>query len=79
MRRRKAEYTLWHTREFGRRIDGEEAWDLNTRRHGLGHRNFIADWIDEWREERQNILYGILDNLGGLGLDTHYGEAFKST
>ena len=32
---------------FGRRIDGEEAWDLNIRRHGLGHRNFIADWIDE--------------------------------
>ena len=32
---------------FVRRIDGEEAWALNTRRHGLAHRIFIAEEIKE--------------------------------
>ena len=32
---------------FVRRIGGEEAWALNTRRHGLGHRNFVAEEIEE--------------------------------
>ena len=32
---------------FERRIGGEEAWALNTRRHGLGHRNFIAEEVGE--------------------------------
>ena len=61
-----------------RRIDGEGAWALNTRRHGLGHRNFIAEVIDEWEKERWNTHNGILNNLGGKGLDTHYGMALKS-
>ena len=30
-----------------RKIEGEEAWALNTRRHGLGHRNFVAEEIEE--------------------------------
>ena len=60
-----------------RRIGGEEAWALNTRRHGRSHHNFIAEQIDEWGKERRNTHYGILERLGGMGLDTHYGEAFK--
>ena len=63
---------------FVRKIDWEEAWDLNTRRHGRGHRNFIAEVGDGWGKERQNILYDILDSSGG-SLDTQYGEAFKLT
>ena len=39
-----------------RRIEGEEAWALNTRRHGLGHRIFIAEEVDEWgRDEKDRI------------------------
>ena len=30
-----------------RRIDGEEAWALNTRLHGRGHRDFIVEIVDE--------------------------------
>ena len=56
-----------------------EAWDLNTRQHGRSHRNFIAEAIDDWEEGRWNTHNGILDNLGGRGLDAHYGEAFETT
>ena len=52
---------------------------MNTWRHGRSHRNFIAEEIVEWGRERRNTHYGILEKLGGRGLDTHYGEAFKST
>ena len=60
-------------------IDEEEAWDLNTRRHGRGRHKFIAEIIDEWGKERRNINYGIFYNSSKKGLDTHYGKAFKST
>ena len=60
-----------------RRIEGEEAWALNTRRHRRGNRNFMAEEIDEWGRERRNTRYGILEKLGERGLDTHYDEDFK--
>ena len=52
---------------------------MNTRRHGRSHRICIAEIIDESGGKRQSTLYGILENLGGRGLDTHYGMAFKTT
>ena len=62
-----------------RRIDGEEAWASNPRRHERGHRNFVAEEIDKGGRERRNTRYGILKELGARGLDTHYSEAFKTT
>ena len=44
-----------------RKIDWEEAWDLNTRRHGRSHRNFIVETSNEWGRGRRNTHNGILD------------------
>ena len=39
----------------------------------------MAEEIEEWERTRRNTRYGILENMGGRGPDTHYGMAFKTT
>ena len=60
-----------------RRIGGEEAWALNTRRHGLGHRNFMAEVIDKCGEERWNTHCGIFVSMGGRGLERTKARPLK--
>ena len=62
-----------------RRIDGEEARALNTRRHGRSHRIYVAEEIGNWGREKRNTLYGMLNNQGGKGLTTLYGVTFETT
>ena len=48
--------------ELVQRIDGEEAKDLNARRHGLSHRNFIAEATNKGGRGKRNhaMVYSII-------------------